>query len=85
MKSKVIVKPKLIEVKMFKEIRLEHYRGEENEPIDNWRVYAGELMIGYLHDCGGIGGYVWDEEFMDSKEFGEVCDMAEEDLKKRAA
>jgi hypothetical protein len=71
--------------KMFKEIRLEYYKGEENEPIDNWKVYSGELMIGYLHDCDGIGGYVWDEAFMDSIEFDEVCTMASEDLKKRAA
>lgn len=72
-------------VKMFgANICVKYFKGEGKEPEHNWKVFAGELMIGYLHDCSSIGGYIWDEDFMNSDEFEKVCAIAEEDLKNRS-
>jgi hypothetical protein len=67
--------------KTFGEVKLVYFKGEDKEPEHNFEVYADKLLIGYLHDCDGIGGYVWDEEFMDCNDFELVCDAAEEELK----
>lgn len=62
-----------IEVKYTKKGGAEH----------NWKVYLDGKFIGWLHDCGGIGGAI-DEEHMDFY-FQEACDKAKRDLMYRKA
>ena len=69
----------MVMTKMFGEVKLVYFKGVD--PEHNFEVYADLLLIGYLHDCDGIGGYVWDEEFMNSNDFELVCDAASEELK----
>lgn len=71
----------------FGEIRIEHYEGKGDEPKHNWKVFTtpGNIMLGYLHDCDGIGGVIGDEQFMSTLgEFEKVCKLAEEDLIRRS-
>lgn len=78
-------KAKTIKTTILGELYLVHYEGRNEEPKDNWRVYTadGDVMVGYLHDCDGIGGYVGDDAFIDSKDFNILCDFAKQDLESR--
>ena len=53
----------------------------EGHIADNWNVYWNGKLIGYLHDCDGIGGSL-DEEFMDER-FDEACSMAKADMESK--
>lgn len=71
----------MVMTKTFGEVKLVYFKGVDAEPEHNFEVYADVLLIGYLHDCDGIDGYVWDEEFMNCNDFELVCDAANEELK----
>lgn len=50
---------------------------------DNWRVELGEMYIGNVHDCDGIGGDIGN--FTETGLFDYVCTLAKEDLEYREA
>jgi hypothetical protein len=71
----------------FGTLRLEHFVGVGEQPKDNWRVFTeGNVMLGYLHNCDGISGYVGDDKFMEEgDDFDKLCELAKKDLEGRNA